>query len=137
MTLQDYEMLLKTMEMLKVNSLLDTEMFLRKLAMVSRGNGEMQVSSHIRVVGMSNAEESFPVEKYVYDEFIDVSNIAGLKCDLAIATNAGISQIKKILKNVDYLLTNRKGMAEVPSKYYEKGMTLSLGDKEYILFDLR
>lgn len=137
MTLQDYEMLLKTMEMLKVNSLLDAEMLLRKLAMVSRGNGEMQVSANIKVVGIDNPEESFPVEKYVYDEFIDVSNIAGLKCDLAIATNAGISQIKKILKNVDYLLTNRKGMAEVPSKYYEKGMTLSLGDKEYILFDLR
>lgn len=137
MTLQDYEMLLKTMEMLKINSLLDAEMLLRKLAMVSRGNGKMQVSANIKVVGIGSPEESFPVEKHVYDEFVDISNLIGHKYDLAIATNDGVSQIKKILRNIDYLLTNRQGMAEVPSKYYGKGMTLSLGDKEYILFDLR
>ena len=137
MTLQDYEMLLKVMEMLKVNSVLDAEMLLRKLAMVARGNGEMQISSNIKVARMGNPKEMFPVEKYVYDEFIDVSEATGLIYDLAIATNDGILYIKKILANVDYLLTNRKGMAEVPSKYYGKGMTLSLGDKEYILFDLR
>lgn len=137
MILQDYEMLLKTMEMLKkVESLLDADMLLRKLAMVSRGEGEMQVPSRIKVAGIYNMDEAFPVEKYVYDELVDVSDMAGLKYDLAIATNDGIRQIKKIMKSTDYLLTNRRGMAEVPSKYYSKGMTLSLGDKEYILFYL-
>lgn len=137
MILQDYEMLLKTMEMLKTESILDADMLLRKLATVSRGDGDMQISSNIKVAGICTTDEAFPVEKYVYDEYADVSDSSELKYDLAIAVNDGIHRIRKIIKSANYLLTNMQGMSEVPSKYYPKGMTLSLGDKEYILFDLR
>ena len=137
MTLQDYEMLLKTMEMLNTRTLLDAEMLLRKLATVSRGEDAMLISSDIKVVGITTDEPGFPVEKYVYDEIVDTSDLGGTKYDLAVAIKDAIPLIKRLIPHTNFLLMDRQGLPEVDAKYYAKGMTLSLGAKEYILLDLR